>query len=461
MAKKPLTKIKSSVFSRGFALTKLTMSTGTKALGHSLTTLMSDPDLKQLKWQEFLTKQARGISKELGELKGSLMKGGQMISMYGELFLPPEANEFLKTLQAQSPPLRFEEIEKVLKANLSTERLSELEIDPVAIGTASLGQVHKARIKATGELLALKIQYPGVDKAIDSDLKAIRRFLSALELLPGNFQTDIMFSEVRGMLAQEVNYELEIEHTKKYRELFSGDARFIIPKIYPDYCGPKVIAMSFEKGISADDALVKALSSERRNRLAMSFLDIYFRELFELGYVQTDPHLGNYKIRLSPDGNDQLVLLDFGAVRKYDKKFLHVYHDMVRASLLRDKQAHAKASLELKFIADDDDPELKKLFEEFCWMTVEPFLTPDDPHLPHGLMDDEGRYDWRASDLPKRLTQKAIKIIRGFPLRTPPREVIFLDRKTGGVFIFLSVLGAKVNSRPLILKYLTSTLHSK
>lgn len=87
-------------------------------------------------------------------------------------------------------------------------------------------------------------------------------------------------------------------------------------------------------------------------------------------------------------------------------------------------------------------------------MTVEPFLEPTDPHLPKGLMDTEGRYDWKKSDLPKRLTQKALEMIRGFPLRTPPREVVFLDRKTGGVFIFLNVLSAQIRARELILKYL-------
>jgi predicted unusual protein kinase regulating ubiquinone biosynthesis (AarF/ABC1/UbiB family) len=454
MAKKPLNKIKTSVLSRGLALTKLTVATGSKALGHSISTLLSDPDLKERKWQEFLIKQAKGISKDLGELKGSLMKGGQMISMYGELFLPPEANEFLKTLQAQSPPLRYEEIEKVLRAQLSPERFSELEIDPLPIGTASLGQVHKARVKKTGEWIALKVQYPGVDKAIDSDLKAIRKFMSALELLPGDFQTNIMFGEVRRMLQQEVDYPLEIKHTKKYRELFGQDPRYVIPRIFDEYCGDKVIATSFEPGLSPDDALIKSLSQERRNRLAENFLDLYFRELFVAGFVQTDPHLGNYKIRLSADGQDQLVLLDFGAVCEYDKNFLQAYRGMIRASLFRDQEAHRETSLGLKFIAADDDPELLRLFEEFCWMTVEPFMTAEDPHVPKGLMDAEGRYDWRASDLPKRLTAKALKIIRGFPLRTPPREVVFLDRKTGGVFIFLSILGAKLSAHGLIQKYL-------
>src|SRR6476619_1819080 len=147
---KQLDKIKSSLLRRSLSLTKLTIDTSSKVVGHSLTTRFANAETKDQSWQKMLAGQAQKLSKELGELKGSLMKAGQMLSMYGELFLPPEANEFLKTLQSQSPPLQFSEIEKILKAHLGEEKLGELEIDPVSIGSASLGQVHKARIKASG-----------------------------------------------------------------------------------------------------------------------------------------------------------------------------------------------------------------------------------------------------------------------------------------------------------------------
>lgn len=451
---KQLQKIKSSVFQRSLSLTKLTLNTGVKVAGHGISTLFSNDAEKQEKWQEFLTSQAKNLSRELGELKGSLMKAGQMISMYGELFLPPEANDFLKTLQSQSPPLQYSEIEKLLIAQLGEEKLKLLEIDPVSIGTASLGQVHKAKIKSTGEWIALKVQYPGVEQAIESDLKAMRSFLSMLNLLPGDFQTDVLFTEVKEMLHQEVQYRSEAIQTKRYRELFKDDPRFVIPRVIDEFCSDKVIATSFERGLSPDDPMVKALSQERRNNLAIAYLDLYFQELFQHGYVQTDPHLGNYKVRLNPQGQDQLVLLDFGAVREYNKEFLKSYYRMVKSSLLRNPKALERAAMNLKFIQGDDSAELKKLFETFCLMTVEPFLDPKDPMNKQELMDSDGFYDWKKSDLPKRLSTIVIKIIKEFPVRTPPRELVFLDRKTGGVFVFLAVLGAKIRGRDLLLKYL-------
>lgn len=452
---KRLDKIKSSVLSRSLAMTKLTVNTGAKAMGHGLTQLFTKLEDKDSRWAEFLKNQAQSLSTELGQLKGSVMKAGQMISMYGELFLPPEANEFLKTLQSQSPPLQYSEIKKIILANLGPDKMALLEIGEDPIGTASLGQVHPATIKATGEQIALKVQYPGVDKAIQSDLKAIRSLLKMMKLLPGDFQTDTLFQEVQGMLEQEVDYHREAQMTIEYGKQFGKDPRFIVPKVYLEFSGPKILATSLERGLSPDDPLVKNLSAERRNRLSMNFLDLYFQELFKEGLVQTDPHLGNYKVRLQPDGQDQLVLLDFGAVRQYDPEFLAAYKRMIRGALLRDAKELEKASLDLKFIEESDSAELKKMFEDFCLMTVEPFLDPKDPHLPPGLMNASGEYDWKKSDLPKRLTQKALQIIRGFPLRTPPREVVFLDRKTGGVFIFLNVLSAQVRARELILKYLS------
>lgn len=422
-------------------MAKLTVSTGAKLAGHSIGTLLSDDNVKQQKWKAFLTERASGFSKELGELKGSLMKAGQMLSMYGEHFLPPEANDLLKSLQSQSPPVNFSVISGVLKTQLGTEKLKQLEIESEPIGSASLGQVHKAKIIKTGEWIALKVQYPNVDKAIDSDLKAIRSFLSMMKILPSGLKTDHLFNELRGMLVQETDYKLEAERTTEYRNLLIGDERFIVPRVYPEFSTGTVLATSLEKGISVDVPLIKSLPQERRNKLALSFLDLYFRELFEWGVVQTDPHLGNYKIRLSSEGKDQLVLFDFGAVRKYPADFLNSYHRMIKSSLHNDIEGLHQAATELKFVHADDDPKLVKHFEEFCLCSIEPFLKDQD-------------YDWKNTDLPQRLTKKAFQMIQDFHLRPPPQEVLFLDRKTGGVFIFLSVLNAKINGRDLLLKYL-------
>ncbi len=452
--KKKLEKIKSSVLSRSLSLAKLTLKSGAQLAGHGLKNTFSSPAETETNWQSFLKGQAQSLSTELGELKGSLMKVGQMLSMYGEHFFPPEANEFLKSLQSDSPALSWTAIEKVLKRHLTEEQLGRLEIEQESLASASLGQVHRARIKATGEEIVLKIQYPDVDKAIDSDLKAIRSFLSLFKLLPQDLNTDPLFEEVRDMLVQETNYELEARNLLEYTKLLGNDPRFVIPKFYPEFSNQRVLAMSYERGLRSDDPVIQNLRQEKRNQIGLNFLDLYFKEIFVWNVVQTDPHIGNYRIRINPFGDDQIVLLDFGATRFYQDDFLKIYQKMVKGTLRADREMFLSAAKELSFIHEQDDPKLIQLFEEFCFETVEPFIEHSDPRNRHGLIDQEGLYDWKNTDLPKRLSKRVFEVIKLNTWRTPPKEILFLDRKTGGVFIFLSVLRAKIRGRDILSKYI-------
>jgi predicted unusual protein kinase regulating ubiquinone biosynthesis (AarF/ABC1/UbiB family) len=456
---KNLSKIKSSVFSRSLSLARLTVSSGTKLFGSKLQSSFRSEEEKKAYWTKFLTQSASEFADEFGQLKGSIMKAGQMLSMYGEYFLPKEANDFLKSLQSNSPALVYPEIHKILVTELGNEKLDELEIETKPIGTASMGQVHRAKIKKTGEWITLKVQYPGVEAAIKSDLKALRSIMSLIKVLPKGASVDHIFAEIHGMLKQELDYEFEKAETIKYGNRLKGDPRYIVPKIFERYCTKRVIATSFENGIRADDSLIQQLPEERRNRIALSYLDLYFRELFEWGIVQTDPHLGNYAIRLDPKGEDKLILFDFGAVRSYPQAFLKPYYRMIKASVEDNRLELRAAAQELKFIEPTDPPELIEYFERFCLSTVEPFLEPNDPRLAHDpAMLPDGRYDWKKSELPSRLTKIVWEMFQKFELRAPPQEILFLDRKTGGVFVFESVLGAKIRGRDLLLPSLKKAL---
>ena len=108
----------------------------------------------------------------------------------------------------------------------------------------------------------------------------------------------------------------------------------------------------------------------------------------------------------------------------------------------------------LKFIEHGDNPNLVQVFSEFCFESMEPFIAYEDPRNIRGRIAEDGSYDWKNSDLPKRLSKKALQILQKFSWRAPPREIIFLDRKTGGVFIFMGLLGARYNGRDLLLEYL-------
>lgn len=452
--KKKLEKIKSSVLSRSLSLAKLTLKSGAQLAGHGLKNTFSNSAQTESNWQIFLKTQAQSLSIELGQLKGSLMKVGQMLSMYGEHFFPPEANEFLKSLQSDSPPLNWPAIEKVLKQNLSPEQLSQLAIEQESLASASLGQVHRARILATNEEIVLKIQYPDVDKAIDSDIKAIRSFLNLFKLLPKDLNLEPLFQEVRDMLVQETNYELEAKSLQEYTKLLGDDPRYVIPKYYPQFSNKRILAMSYEKGLRSDDPIVQNLRQEKRNQIGLNFLELFFKEIFVWNVVQTDPHVGNYRIRINPFGDDQIVLLDFGATRFYQDNFLKLYQQMVKGTLFANREQFLSAAQQLSFLHENDDPKLIQLFEEFCFETIEPFIEYSDPRNRHGLIDQEGFYDWKNTDLPQRITKKIFEVIKFNAWRTPPQEILFLDRKTGGVFIFLSVLRAKIRGRDVLLKYL-------
>jgi predicted unusual protein kinase regulating ubiquinone biosynthesis (AarF/ABC1/UbiB family) len=452
---KKINKIKSSVFSRGMSIAKMTVNAGASLAGHNIKkTFSGNKEADKANWSTFLKNQAQSISSELGELKGSLMKAGQMLSMYGEHFLPPEANEFLKNLQGDSPALAWPAIDPVLKKHLSKAQLDQLEIEHEALACASLGQVHRARIKATGEEIVLKIQYPDVDKAIDSDLRALRTLLGVMKLVPKDLDLDPLFKEIHDMLVQETDYELEARATEEFYDKLKKDPRFVVPKVYREFSNKKILATSFEDGVRVDSEAVASLPLSRRNAIGLAYLDLYFKELFLWKLVQTDPHIGNYRIRLNSQGPDQIVLFDFGATREYGDKFMNSYRRMIKGSFEGDEETFRQAALELKFIQPGDDPELRALFEEFCFETVEPFMAPDDPRVAPGVLDAEGNYDWKNSDLPQRASQKIIKVLREHSWRAPPREIIFLDRKTGGVFIFMGVLRAHCRAREILLKYL-------
>ena len=456
-SRKKINKIKSSVFLRGMSIAKMTLNAGASLASHNIKNTFSSDDDKKNTWSRFVKNQAQFISTELGELKGSLMKAGQMLSMYGEHFLPAEANEFLKNLQSDSPALSWEAIEPVLKKNLTAEQLAKLEIEHEALSCASLGQVHRARIKASGKKIVLKIQYPNVDKAIASDLKALRTLLGILKLVPKDLDLDPLFAEVQEMLTQETDYEFEARLTHEFGERLKDDHRFVVPKVYFEFSNKKVLATSYEAGERIDSEAVQSLSLARRNQVALNFLDLYFKELFLWKTVQTDPHIGNYRLRINDNGEDQILLFDFGATREYDAEFMNRYKRMIKGCVFSDEDMFQKASLELGFLHPDDPPPLRELFEEFCFESVEPFLEPDDPRVAPGILDAEGGYDWKRSDLPQRLSKKIITVLRQYAWRAPPREIIFLDRKTGGVFIFMGVLRAHCRGREILLRYLENS----
>jgi hypothetical protein len=247
------------------------------------------------------------------------------------------------------------------------------------------------------------------------------------------------------MLLAEVDYRRELLYLNKFGDRLRDDKRYVVPRAFERFCTRKVIASSFETGFTLDSKAVQALPLARRNALAESILELYYRELYQWGEVQTDPHQGNYRVRLSEHG-DQLILFDFGAAKTYSAPFLFHYRRLIRAAVAKDHVELETQARALGFFDNQTDPGLVQLFIEFCDLLAEPFSGPGpDTAIFFG---PQGEYRWSATDVPRRLTAKLFELKAGYRLRTPPRELLFIDRKTGGMFILLSLLGAEWNPRP-------------
>ncbi len=449
MAKSPrsraLSSIKEGALSRSFSLARMTAAVGARAASHALGSIFGGTEEERAtRLKGMAMEQAKILVRELGELKGSVMKVGQMVALYGENLLPPEATQILKALQSQAPPLSWVSIEKVLLRELGSEKLAELDIVHDSFASASLGQVHLAIRKSDGQQIALKVQYPGVDRAIGGDLRALKSAMTFARLLPTGGKVDQLFDEIRMMLEYEVDYSRELEQTNRFRELLAPDARYVVPRTFAEYSTRRVLATSFEEGVPVDGGEVAALSQERRDAIATAALELYFKEIFVWGAVQTDPHFGNYRVRLGERG-DQLVLFDFGAVRAFDSKFVEPYRDLVGGAVNESPERLLKGAYGMEFLLPSDPADVLQQFAEVTILITEPF------HRGVSF------YDWGTSDLPKRVIKKGGSVFLKLKtkLRLPPRELIFLDRKITGVFIFLNVLRARIDGRELLGRYLS------
>ena len=413
-------------------MAKLGLKTGLKAASH----YVAPQDQ-----ENYLIDQIKIITEELGQLKGTMMKIGQGLSMYGEHFLPKKANEILKGLQSSSPPLNWESIETTLEKELGMKAFNDLDIEEEALAAASLGQVHKATIKKTSEVIALKVQYPGVEEAIQSDIKNLKRVFNLSKIFPSELKFDLIFQEIQSMLLNELDYTKELHWTQAVYRNLKDDDRYLVPKSYPEFCTKKIIATKYIEGVGVDSKKVKNLSQEKRNQIGYAFLEHYFNELFVYQTVQTDPHLGNYKIHITKSNKPKLVLLDFGAMKEVPDHFAIPFKKLIHSALNGKRKGLIEVAETMGYLKPDDPEELIQNYVDLCNLIVEPFSTK---HLePCEYITKNKEYIWNKTTLPKRTTALGTKIAKSFKLRTPPKESLFLDRKLGGTFIFLSVIGFK------------------
>ncbi len=450
-----VSRIKTGSFERRLSMTRAGLFAGTRMASHYATNWFGGPERRRERHSRMLSRQAEFLVEELGKLKGSVVKIGQVMALYGEHFLPEEVTAALHTLEDQTTSLDWSVIERTLKSEMGAARFSELDVDPDPIGAASLGQVHRARRRSDDLELVLKIQYPGVAEAVDSDLNSVAQLMKMARVVSWGPAFDEWLEEVRAMMHREVDYRLEARTTESFRHKLADDPRYIVPRIIPEYSSGHVIASTYESGYPLNSDEVQALSLERRSDLGRAALDLFLSELFIWNEIQTDPNFGNYRIRLSESGAepDRIVLLDFGAVQRYSDEFLGPVREMIRASYEQDLERVIDGGIALRFMDSEWPRDILERFGRVCMSVLEP-LAGDRMEKPDYALNEKGEYRWKQSDLPNRVAREATRSAISRYFRIPPKEFIFLNRKLVGVYTFIAVLKAEFDGEPILREYL-------
>jgi predicted unusual protein kinase regulating ubiquinone biosynthesis (AarF/ABC1/UbiB family) len=376
------------------------------------------------------------IARTLGELKGAVMKVGQMASIARDI-LPRELAEALGSLQREAPPMPYEVIAEQIERELgSAPQVLFRRFDVTPFAAASIGQVHRAQTD-DGREVVVKVQYPGVDEAVDSDLAHLRLVLKASGLVKVKKQAlDAVFDELRARLHEELDYCNEADNVRFFFDHYRDNDEVVIPEVIGERSSARVLTLAFEPGDHVDEAAL--YPAELRNRLAEVLFRTVGAQIFELGVIHADPNPANFAFR--QDG--RLVFYDFGCVKRLDAGVVTAYRDTIRSGLDEDYEG-VEAGLRRLGARNLDGPEVPLSYYKL-WRDI--FARPF-------LGDDE--FDYGASTL----HSDALTHVPGFLAKylgafQPPSEVVFLDRVVVGHYGTMRRLQARGRFGVLLRKWI-------
>ncbi|MEY4617005.1 MAG: hypothetical protein RJB66_1965 [Pseudomonadota bacterium] len=424
--------LKKSVFSRSVELAKMTVKLGLKEIQSGQ--LQSRID------------QAKILAQSLSQLKGAAMKAGQLMSLELADYFPPEAVEILSQLQNNASALPFDDVLRTLIIELGPQTVEKFQsIQRVPKASASIAQIHEAYWE--NQKLALKIQHPGVAESIDSDLSVLEGFANTVCLLTQR-QMDLkpLFSELREVLKQEVDFEKEAKLLLLYREklmtLKKDNEFYFAPNILPSLCTKKVLTMTWEEGDTLTQWLKSKPTVHQKEQLAHLILNLYCHEFYDWGLVQTDPNFSNFLVRpLQEDIG--LVLLDFGSTRHYERSMIHQYVDLVRTVQEGKPRKILQSAFDFGLLDTREPEETQQLFVAMMNLALEPFT------LSNFMNKHQSEtFDFANSDYAQRSQALVSAFVKNLKYTPPPHRIIFLHRKLGGIFALLRRLEVKLNLTP-------------
>lgn len=377
------------------------------------------------------------ITDQLAQMRGAAMKIGQLISMDTGEVLPPELAQIMARLRDDAHFMPPSQLKQVLNSEWPDGWLGSFkDFDVRPIAAASIGQVHRAKLK-DGRDLAIKVQYPGVARSIDSDVANVGALLRMSGLLPKGFELAPYLDEARKQLHDETDYVREAEYLSRFRALMADAPGFDVPQVLHDWCTPRILAMSFVEGRPIENAV--AQSQKERDRIARDLIDLTLQELFNFRLMQTDPNFANYFYNAE---NDQIVLLDFGATREIVPSVVEQYRRVFKMGLADDVSGLTQVAAEIGFFDETTSGEHRDQIIEMI-------------RLVFKSLRDSRPFDFAYNDLSAQMQSKGNALAEsGFVPPLLPIDVLLLQRKFGGMFLLAKRLGARVDVVTKLEEYL-------
>ena len=321
---------------------------------------------------EFELKTTEDVVASLGNLKGAMMKVGQMAS-YLDVGLPENARQSLAALQADAPPMSGE-----LAASVIVEELGKhpdelfAEWDPVPIASASIGQVHRA-LTHDGQAVAVKVQYPGVSDAIESDLRTNDAIFGGLRIMFPGIDTATITEELRERLTEELDYELEARNQQHFAAHFDGHPFINVPHVLDEYSASRVLTS--ELVVGANFAEMLTWPQEQKDLAAETLFRFTFGSIYRLAAFNGDPHPGNYLFH--EDG--KVTFLDFGLVKHFDESDTALFESLITNMVLDIDFAAFRKTIEDAGLLQPDQPFTDEVIGEYFGYFYD-FVSNDGPY---------------------------------------------------------------------------------
>ncbi len=268
--------------------------------------------------REAATKQqlaaARQLVTILGGMRGAAMKVGQSLSTVDMGLVPeevrPEFQKILAELQHSADPAPFKQVKKIVEADLGApidELFASFADRPIA--AAAIGQVHKAVLR-DGRVVAVKVQYPGIAEAIESDMKNLALGLKLLKTIVPGIDTAAIADEIRERIYEELDYELEAQNQRSMARIYRGHPFIVVPEVHTRLCGRRVLVTDFIEGRRFEEILDRPAAE--RDRVGEILVRFYLNGPMRHRLLNGDPHPGN--TLFLDDG--RVAFLDFGFAKK-------------------------------------------------------------------------------------------------------------------------------------------------